>query len=307
MSITAKFLKEFQFTHTHDILNDGDIPKFKVINAIPQDASVYMWLSPLGDSDFEVLYIGKAGYGVKNRFAQHESGFKNSNTGRANCELIQKHIGAGGTISVFARNSESQKLFGFDVNIPLYSAEEEALCEQFNPLWNRAKFPSKAKKNRNKTEANQAVQIAEDENHLVLPIDFLDIARGEVANDFYMSQDQKARNQFLDVLSLIADTPELAMLQQKIVGGYSEQPKGYNNIPLINYALIHKSGRAVGDSWGIRVPLINTESAPLTVILPRRFLNPQCDPSSIEWGPRDSFRPKDLADFIKNKSKYIVI
>ena len=307
MSITTEFLNDSKFIHTHDILNDGGLPKFTARKPINQDASVYMWLSPLNASEFEVLYIGKAGYGVNNRFGQHASGFKNSNTGKANCELIQKHIGAGRTISVFARNSESQKLFGFETSIPLYSAEEEALCDQFHPLWNRAKFPGKTKKTRNKVGVSEVIQDSQEIRAFDQSIDFSEMARGDNANSFYMSLENEDRNHFLEILSFIMETPELAMLQQKIIGGYTDQPQGYSGVPMINYALMHNSGRAVGNSWGIRVPLINSKSSPLTVIFPKKYLSPACDPSAIEWGSNDSFRPKDLNDFIKNKAKYIVI
>lgn len=307
MSVTAKFLNDSQFVHTHDILSDGEFPSFKVRNPIEQGASVYMWLSPLNESEFEVLYIGKAGYGVNNRFGQHASGFKNSNTGKANCELIQKHISAGGIISVFARNSECQKLFGFPTSIALYSAEEEALCDQFNPLWNRAKFPSKAKKISNKVSDGEGRQALYEVDDLNVPIDFSEMARGGDVSSFYMSLNYQDRNLFLQILALIEDTPELAVLQQKIVDGYSEQPQGYNKVPMINFAMIHESGRAVANSWGIRVPLINAESSPLTVILPKKYINQKCDPDAIEWGSSDSFRPKSLSDFLINKAKYIMI
>jgi hypothetical protein len=139
-------LKKFNFEHTHNIeLSDeaGRVPMFVNHKLVNQEPSIYIWAAPIDDQTFKVLYIGKAGYGLNKRFIQHASGFKHSVTGMKNASLITSHITSGGKIEVFVKIADKITLFGKEVS--LYSTEEEAFCEAFPPLWNRADFPNQSK------------------------------------------------------------------------------------------------------------------------------------------------------------------
>ena len=142
MPIQRQALKDLGFTHTHNVEMNDEMPEFRAVIDPPKEASVYMWVSPSGRKDeLEVLYVGKAGFGVQRRLSQHRGGFVNSGVGRKNRTLIAEWINGGRSIMVFARVSAAHRVFGIEVS--LYSTEEHALCG-FLPRWNRANFPRAA-------------------------------------------------------------------------------------------------------------------------------------------------------------------
>jgi hypothetical protein len=303
MSVDLQFLEKYDFVHSHEIILTGEWPTFQSKKLMPKEASVYMWLQPISSSHFEVLYIGKAGYGVDTRFSQHSGGFKNNKTGKSNKQLIQELLSQGHRIFVYSRVSASQQVFQANLMVPLYSVEEEALCEQFNPLWNRAKFPKKSKKEPSKKEET----LDESNEDVDQKIDFSDLAYGSEAKFFYESLDLNEQRSFLQMLGFIADTPEFSRLQQKIVGQYTSLAPGYSGIPILNFALLHESGRAVANSWGVRIPLVSAAEHPLTAFFPKKYLNPSCPEDLIEWGSSGSFRPKNLTHFLYDPSIYLVL
>lgn len=102
---------------------------------------VYAWVS-VKDSQYTILYIGKAGKTLRQRFSGHEGGSKpgsaGSSKGRKNSKNLKSLIDQGVLIEIWARKSEMTELFG--ESISLVSTEEEALIKKFKKqysLWNK--------------------------------------------------------------------------------------------------------------------------------------------------------------------------
>jgi hypothetical protein len=281
--------------------------KFLAIKSeISETASIYLWASPLlGNDEFEVLYIGKAGYGIKRRFGQHTAGFKNSATGKSNLKLITEHIQTGNQIQVFARNSATISLFGAEAS--LYSTEEEAMCKAYEPLWNRASFPAISA---NGEVVKSSGDAAESNNLIFDPeVDFSQFANPEELHAFYLSLEISGKKKFIQLLNLISKISPFSGMPQKIVGGYSGQIDGYDNIPMLVFSPTGASGKALPNQWGIRIPLIDNDdkNKPLTVIINDKYKNPTQGEKLISSGDKNEFRPLDLDDFIQNYKKYIAI
>jgi hypothetical protein len=304
MKISRSKLSEYQFTHTHDLVLNDDSAKFvSKTTEFNQSSSIYLWLSPCSETqdDFLVLYVGKAGYGINRRFNQHTGGFRNSSTGKSNLKLIVEHILAGNQIQVYAKNASTISLFGSKTS--LYSTEEEAMCKAYEPLWNRANFPSISIKN--KTVESTIEQSESKPAPSDIEIDFSQYAVADDIHAFYLSLCQEAKTNFIQLLSLISNIPTFAAMPQKIVGGYSDQPSGYNGVPMLVFSPLGVVGRAVADAWGVRIPLIDEKNKPLTVIFHDKYINPNLDENLISKGKAHNFRPKDLEDFMGDLNKYL--
>jgi len=268
MTIHRNTLLNLEFVPTHQLLMDGDLPVFRIhpSAAIRHDdrPAVYMWLSPLMEiAEFDVLYIGKAGYGVDRRISQHQGGFTHSGTGRDNRRLITELLRAGRSIEVYRRVSSVHQLFGQEIS--LYSAEEQALCERYSPLWNRARFPQVYR-------ADPALSVeslqssSEDAVSAPLGVDFSQVIQADEISTFLDSLDMHKRTQFLSLCKLLQRIEPGA--RQKLVAGYSGQPKGYDGKPVFVFGHIGNDGRArrrVG--W---IALTDSETAPLAVIFPAK-------------------------------------
>lgn len=136
--ILSSQLNQLFFKHSHNcLLNEDGVPGFEQVCAMPADPSIYIWVSPVDEKNYELLYVGKAGHGINIRLSQHMGGFNHSSSGQKNKELIVEKLKTQ-SIQVFTRLSARQTLF--DVTVSLYSAEEEAFCLAYNPIWNRAQF-----------------------------------------------------------------------------------------------------------------------------------------------------------------------
>lgn len=307
MTISKAELASHGFTYTHDLVLNGDLAKFVAKEpGITEAASIYLWASPLtGIDEYEVLYIGKAGYGIKRRFGQHTGGFKNGATGKSNLKLIQEHIQAGKQIQVFARNSATISLFGAEAS--LYSTEEEAMCKAYEPLWNRASFPTIEEKEA--AIKSGGVEIESDNSILDPELDFSQFSNSDDIHAFYLSLEVSAKKKFIQLLSLIYKISPFCQMPQKMVGGYSSQVSGYDGIPMLVFSPTGPSGRALPKQWGLRIPLIDDgdKGKPLTIIVNGDHKNPTLDESLIVSSDRGEFRPLDLDHFIKNYKKYIVV
>ena len=307
MTISKADLVSHGFTYTHDLVLNGELAKFVAKESgISETASIYLWVSPLsGIDEFEILYIGKAGYGIKRRFGQHTGGFKNGATGKSNLKLIKEHIQSGNQIQVFARNSATISLFGAEAS--LYSTEEEAMCKAYEPLWNRASFPTIL-------DSGEVMKSSGDEiesiNAIYQPeVDFSQFANTEDIHAFYSSLEILGKKKFIQLLSLISKISPFSGMPQKIVGGYSGQLPGYDGIPMLVFSPTGASGKALPKQWGVRIPLVNNDdqNKSLTIIINDKYKNPTLDEALILCGDKNEFRPLDLDDFIKNYKKYIVI
>ena len=123
---------------------------------------VYLWVKvdPV-EHRFDIVYVGKAGNTLRNRFAQHTNGFVNSSTGRRHAERIRAHIAAGSQnheLHVYARKSSEAELLG-EAGISMCEAEERAMitfCLRRNlRLWN---YQAGSQRPRPDRDAEQAVQ-----------------------------------------------------------------------------------------------------------------------------------------------------
>ena len=81
--IKKKDINRFEFKLTHRIIIKKDnLIKFKKLKETKKLPSIYLWLQPLENDNYKILYVGKAGRGVDVRFSQHERGFVESTTGK---------------------------------------------------------------------------------------------------------------------------------------------------------------------------------------------------------------------------------
>ena len=83
--------------------------------------SVYLWLSQLSSDEFEVMYVGKAGKGIKKRLKEHQNGFKRSPMGMKSANLIRQLLTQKKTLSIHTRECAEIQLFDFTINA--YSAD----------------------------------------------------------------------------------------------------------------------------------------------------------------------------------------
>lgn len=138
--ISDKELVVWEFIRTHQCVlsDDGKLTFVGLLREpLSTKASIYLWLSPVEDKQYEVLYVGKAGFGVSKRLKEHKNGFINSNTGKKNKVKIIEKLKTS-VIYVYTRICPIQEVFG--VNVSTYSMEEEAFCIAYDPLWNRQRF-----------------------------------------------------------------------------------------------------------------------------------------------------------------------
>lgn len=319
MPVTRQQLDEFNFFHTHDIVIDGDVPTFQRRGTVsPAHASIYMWLSPNPNdaTQFDTMYIGKAGYGVERRQSQHKGGFTHSGTGRANRTLITEWLTGGRTLQVFARISDSTTIFGR--NTSLYSTEEAAACDAFEPRWNRANFPQvqgAAAVDQRPTApvppvtdenvtvpGNQPLHVAEEDAEATIAVAFQDIPQGDEVGMFVQSLDADTQDRFLRVMDFLQQTRPTAT--HKVVRGYTDQPAGYNSKPMLVIGNVRESdGKAV--DWFARVPLVNEDRTPLTIIFHRDLLNPTVNTALVSIGHKGDWRPIDLDTFLENPEDYL--
>lgn len=318
MTINFDDLDALEFVQTHSIRMEGDMPVFRLSGGPIFDItlendlrpSVYIWVSPIDPLLYDVLYIGKAGFGISRRLKQHQGGFTHSQTGRNNRRLITEWLADGRTIEVYRRVSAVQNVLGQDIS--LYSSEEQALCERFSPLWNRAVFPKTSHKKLVKSVPSAgpvALKVAAAEEVTLsavnasqqTDVDFNDIPFGDEVAAFLDSLDTEKRSQFLRLGELLQSREPAA--GQKIVGGYTGQPTGYEGKPLYVFGIIGKGGVARRrPGW---IPLIDTEKAPLTVIFPPNAQASNIDPTWISEGKTGDWRPRDLGHFLENPDMYL--
>lgn len=306
MPVRQHWLERQGFVHTHTVVMDGDMPNFHMMAQPPDSASVYLWLSPASPDEiedgFDVLYVGKAGFGVDRRLRQHCGGFLNSGTGRKNRALIADWIASGRKIMVFARVSATHEVFGTQVS--LYSTEEAALCDLLVPRWNRATFPRTAETPR--TEETRAVQqipnvAADAVPQVVDPIAVNGMGAEDEINVFYETLSEEKQVLFTQLCALVGGRDPIA--GQKIVRGYSGMPRGYDATPMLVFGRISRAGLAM-DALG-RIPLVDEENSPLTVIFRDSDRANNVDEALISVGANGCWRPLDVSHFLQHPIAYL--
>jgi hypothetical protein len=298
--ICDKELEKLGFKRTHEIVFKSprsNLPEFYQFTNHPslRKPSVYLWVTPINleKNCYDVLYVGKAGYGTTRRFSQHKGGFKNNKPGSNSTLIIEKL--QKDKIFVYGKVSDNATIFG--VTVSRYSLEEEALCELLSPLWNRATFPNASKVTHNKLIVNdQHVKVATHTSQL----------NGDTLL-WFESLNQVDQLKFVNIIKYTESVDKLKAIPQKNISGYSAQPLGFNNIPMITYGEFGKTGRIKPNSWLLRVPK-RTDGFGLTLFIPCCFMADNLNASKVlrhGVGKNEFFYPADIDDFLKFPHQYV--
>jgi hypothetical protein len=94
---------------------------------------------------------------------------------------------------------------------------------------------------------------------------------------------------------------------EKKVRGYTNQPSGLNGIPMVVFAELGSSGRALPNKWICRIPLKLKKSKKIAITLPIRLLNKNIDQQKIEIGKDANFKPIDIDEFIEAPTTYVTL
>ena len=209
-------------------------------------------------------------------------------------------------VLIYSRISDRLSILG--QVIPIYSAEEEALCERLSPEWNRAQFAVGAKE-RNKANrlpiSNESTTAMTPMTEQLSNFDFSRLARADEIYSFIESIGQDDRAQLARLLDWAFNVQQQYGLEQKVVLRFSDHPPGYNNIPMLVFAQFGDAGKAKSNSWMVRIPLRSDDKYPLTVILPERLKSAKIGKNAIVDGKKGNYRPLDLEDFLADPSTYV--
>ncbi|QBL10427.1 hypothetical protein E0Z06_13255 [Rheinheimera sp. D18] len=286
------------FIKTHELkLQNG---RFKFLPLIPHEeldslgfknkSCVYIWGAERENQAGEIVYVGKAGGGVATRLTQHEGGFVNSGTGKKNLEELSKLMESGCRIYVFSRVAEIIKLF--DVDVSLYSTEEEALIERLSPWLNRARNTSNYK--------NSAIPLGVKVQEISL--DYL--PHHDEVEAFLDSLAIEDKELFSRLLTWVLDLNATKHLSQKVIGGYTGQPLKMNGKRMLTFAEFGEKGRALPNAWRIRLSLEDN----VGVVLPLDFKSPTLEEDlvDIKYNTK-AFSPKNVRDFLADPQKYTTL
>lgn len=117
---------------------------------------------------------------------------------------------------------------------------------------------------------------------------------------FLNGLDPRSQMQMCCVLSWGLSLNESHQAEVKLVGGYTNQPLGYNQVPTLLLAVLGPSGKAVANEWFLRIPL----ETPLTVTLPDRRISNSVTEPEIVRGKDTNYSPRALEDFLKRPDHY---
>lgn len=288
-------LHSLGFEKTHYLEHKDPSLKFKLTAGSKlsrlNTPMVYIWCG-IKEKKQEILYVGKAGFGVSKRLKEHEGGFKNSTTGRKNYKLLKAKFDDAYAIEVYSKEAEFSEIFGIQTS--LYSAEEEALIRLLSPLWNRA-----SKKDKDATPEDQSQSRAFTES-----FDLSGVPGIDLVYQFFESLDCANKKRFNKLINYAVELSEKYSLKIRIVNGYQSQPKYYNRTAMLVVADFSTSGCAKRNTWKVRIPLRCDSNGPLTVILPKRVKKESIPENEVSYG-KYSFRPINIDDFLKRKSRFI--
>ena len=96
------------------------------VHADDERPAVYAWVA-----DGEILYIGKAGKGLRRRMAQHRVGFRSSARGKAHAEFLSNLSDLGKVVVLHAMWPGTIQVAG--QQIPVHSSIEEWLIATIEP------------------------------------------------------------------------------------------------------------------------------------------------------------------------------
>jgi hypothetical protein len=92
---------------------------------------------------------------------------------------------------------------------------------------------------------------------------------------------------------------------EKKVRGYTNQPSDLNGIPMVVFAELGSSGRALPNKWVCRIPLKLKKSKTISITLPTRLLKKNIDQQRIEIGKDANFKPINIDEFIETPSTFV--
>ena len=132
-SLTIKY----NFIEVGEIVFRNDSLGFALTEKNSDKGFVYLWVE-ISNSNYNVVYVGKAGKTLKDRCNQHTGGFNGGSiTGKKNADLISKGLMSGNRYLVYARKSPLMSIC--DEYVPSECIEELAFIKKLSgSLWNRA-------------------------------------------------------------------------------------------------------------------------------------------------------------------------
>ncbi len=126
---------------------------------------------------------------------------------------------------------------------------------------------------------------------------------GHEASEFLKSLSNKDQEIFYALYDVLDKYRIVESVNQKITNGYSQQPSGYDNVPMLVFCKVANGGSCSAHTWMARIPLV----LPLTVILPEAIRPKEIDDKLIVHGNAGCYRPSDAEAFIANPDLYIDI
>jgi hypothetical protein len=291
---------ELGFEKTHELKELDGTCKFEAVcskahmkdKGFSHKACVYIWASPINDDELDVIYVGKAGGGVSLRMSQHEAGFRHSGTGKKNQRALKSLIETGKQVHVYSRVADTVNLF--DVEVSQYSTEEEALIDHLSPWLNRARVINKSDASLEEKE-----ELSIQDEFVIAGVD--ELPHADEVRAFVDSLPLEEKRLFANLLEWATNLYETKPLSQKVIGGYTGQPLSLSRKQLLNFTSLGKSGRALGNSWRVRLSL----EGKVAVILPVDFLNKSISIDKIDViESTNTFSPKDVGEFLSEPSAF---
>lgn len=111
------------------------------------------------------------------------------------------------------------------------------------------------------------------------------------------------REKFMRLLTWARDLALTRGVEEKLVRRYTKQPRGCNGIPMVVFAPLGSSGRALDNRWLCRIPLKCPDDG-MTIVLPTRLRGPVAD-NDLTFGKDTNFRPNDMDDFLRRPEHYV--
>jgi len=323
MTVTFADLRQLGFNRSHQItLGEDGVPRFSVLKDASKATApaVYIWLSHVTEAEVgEVLYVGKAGKGVTRRCGQHQGGFvAGKGAGGKNAAALTEILAdLGISVTVMARTSNTVALFGKTVS--LYATEEDALCALFGPRLNRAVFPDVT--GSDKLAIDDPIRVVSSlsaHKHPPVQITQSDFQDGEsriarvinarlrvedegTVDDLLAQIDAYAPRDLVSLERLLTFIEERLLAANhalKLVGGYTRQPKGCDNVTTLGFGyLVNRNFAPKG--WVARVYLTDSPR----VAFPMDILNPNAQYRIEETD--NLFSPLDLEDFLNDPETFI--
>lgn len=324
-------------------VQDGAPPGIGWLNPRPMEdvPATYLWLA-MHEHGFETLYVGGTSKGpyIRHRTG-HQPSWTGDGTGRQNAEMLRSYANAfpDAKLRIYARESTEMHVFGQAVKATWL--EEAALIRRLEPLFNRAHVNRRNRLEANPGaeaaggvmaagaaavdaagEAHDALRAPEgaavvrpvvvdvladehvcmvtDGEGATLEFDARSLLRGEAVTEFLMSIQPDRQALFIRILEFLAGFYPLH--RQKVVGYYRQQPKGYDLKPMLVFAHRLTAGDRARHWYG-RLPLVDSDEAPLTAIFHPSLLQQGVD-ARVQIGSEGAWRPNDIGHLIDHPNLY---